>query len=205
MTDQLCDEVRVRGEVFDLVDTDGEWAAFDPEAHGLCTRWIGTHCWEGYRCGYRVDDRLLLDAVLVAWSRTYARGDGPLLFGRAARRVRDHDVVWACYDELAHPVELTGGLLVGRGRSSFGLTPAAFAYLGVVELRFDHGRLLSCTDVTEEMRRSREDYDRRPRLPRFDGDWDDKERAVAWIAEARRQEASFARFFDARRRVAARR
>lgn len=89
MTQQRHNEVMLSGESFGLAEVDGDWPEFDPKRHGLLLESVGTGCWAGYWCGYRVGELLLLDVVSVGWSPAHRRKDAPLLFGRRARRVRD--------------------------------------------------------------------------------------------------------------------
>jgi hypothetical protein len=191
--------LRVGGEEFELAEADGDWQNFDPRAHGLPLRFVGTHCWDGWVCEYRVDDRLLLDMVGVGWSRAYGREGGPSLFGRRARKVRDVTVTWARFEALAHPVVFTGSLLVGQDSDDYGLLAPFYTYRRAVELRFERGRLVERADVTAELERYRRARESLPPPPLEEpGDPPDLSAYFAW----RQQTRSYRGFFSSRRREA---
>jgi hypothetical protein len=209
VTQQRQNELMLAGESYGLAEVDGDWPGFDPERHGLPLEFVGTDCWDGYWCGYRVDELLLLDVVSIGWSSAHSRQDTPLLYGRRARRV-DEWSSWARYEDLGQSVRFTGSLLAGRGLVLHsGLTPVPYAYAAVAEWTFTDGRLVAQADVTAEMERYRSEWEAwwpQPRDWNFEyqpGDTEDEARANAEFSAYREEALSYTRFFGSRRRVRA--
>jgi hypothetical protein len=165
MTAQFSDAVFYRNRPFSLAGVNGQ-GLFVPEAHGLEPQSSCSACWRGYLVGYEVaDDRLRLrDLSLFAPAEEMAaarKGEGKPLFGVRPYVPEKSSIVR--YDDLHHPLDFTGGLLLGDDFIDelyvhMGFHPA-WKYHEVHELIFDAGRLTKAADRSAEMASLREGID----------------------------------------------
>jgi hypothetical protein len=136
MTAQFSDTVRYADADWHLAGVNGG-ELFDPARHGVAVRPAGSACWRGFICSYAIaDGELHLDDVHLA-----TQGAAPALLGRAPTAGRQTLGFTASYRALAHVVDITGGLLLGRDfiRELYvhmGFHPA-WKYRHVVEVTLD--------------------------------------------------------------------
>ncbi len=184
MTAQVSDFVRFLDEDYHVAGVSGD-GLFDPAAYGIKPRMISTACSRGYYCHYAVkDDRFTLDMLHIGLIEGEAerakRGDGPLVFGVAPRY--DHIAHCFEYASLAAPIAYTGGLLIGGDfiwdlYVHMGFHPY-WKFRRVIELIFDHGRLVETLDrsqAAEEFRKTLKADGLRP------GRGASKAEIMAWI------------------------
>ncbi|GEM_PF-5450205 len=157
MTRHLSDEILLDGENFLITQVCAE-GMFDPNAHGISTQSSSSACWRGYQATYEIlNGRVYLIQVHVSVEYLerirWKQGKGRALFGVEA--IEGPDAFDLSYTELRHPVAVTGGLLLGAGRSRSSNTQVsdhpAWRFQTLIELRVDAGKLLSVTDHTSRM------------------------------------------------------
>jgi hypothetical protein len=155
---------------------------FDPADHDIATEAQDTACWCGFVCGYRVTDHQLLLDDLELWPEplrwAHHRTQIELVFGEKVSIDDDRHFVGGT--GLAHPIPITGNLLIARDFVEDLYVHMGFQeahnYRDVLELIFDGGRLLDKIDRSEEMAeiRRREGSD----------DWDGSEDPAEWIDDS---------------------
>ena len=149
MTAQIHDVVVFGGQNYELLGVNG-WGFFWPCRHALRVRMMHTACRRGYVCEYAVEnDQLLLTALQVGMAEPPTE-----LFG-AQRRFIDRA---ATYSPIRLPVAFTGGLLLGGGYTHGPLLymgRLAQRYAEILELAFDHGRLIEAADREQVIARRR--------------------------------------------------
>lgn len=148
----------VIGQVHDLVVFDGRGCAiagvsgtglFEPSAFGVRpVPWVAA-VWRGYRVTYAVQsERLLLQRLVIGVDADDSAGAAPkMLFGRELKRSGRGPVV---LEDLAEPVDFTGGMLVGHDsiqglRIGVDYHPA-WRWRIVHELLFESGVLKAACD-----------------------------------------------------------
>lgn len=189
MTAQIHDSILFEGMNYALAGISGE-GLFEPERHGLKPIPIDTACERRFHCRYVIADRLLrLDQLHIGLgeveARNAARGEGPLLNGKAPRR---HVVegkaynpktggieptTWMSsdwhYEDVGIEVPFTGGLLLAEGFIKelyvhMGFHPA-WKYRKVQELLLERGALRRAMDRSATMDKVRERMGREPLEP----------------------------------------
>ncbi|MBV9720541.1 MAG: hypothetical protein JO082_01300 [Mycobacterium sp.] len=151
MTAQIEDVVVLAGRMYALLGVNGP-GLFEPNEHGLQVHMTTAACRRGYVCEYAVDDeRLFLTALRLGMVAPPTR-----LFGADLRMIGSA----ATYSALRVPLTLTGGLLLGAGRSHdldvpMGRHPA-WKYTEILELSFDDGGLVAMFDRSEVVGRRRD-------------------------------------------------
>jgi hypothetical protein len=165
MTAQFSDPVKYCGRSYSLAGKNGT-GLFDPAAHGLKPVGRCSACWRGFVCTYAVHNRkLLLDAFVVCLD-----GPAPPLFGVAPKPDEgDIRLFDAVYEELAHPLPYSGGLLLADGFIEdlyvhMGFHPA-WKYREVHELVFRDGELVQQTDRSEQIAEFRQELGDTPLEP----------------------------------------
>ena len=181
MTAQIPETVRVNGRRYDLCGIRGD-DLFDPAEHDIVAAAPNTACWRGFVCGYKVRYRELLLDELNLWSEpahwSHNRARLELLLGD---KLEFDDARCAVNGRgIAFPIRFTGNLLIGRDFIEelyvhMGFHPA-YKYREVLELAFEKGRLLTKTDLSEEMEEIR--------LRKGRGDWQESGNLAAWIDDA---------------------
>lgn len=142
MTGQIPDEVRYRRRWWALTAVDGA-GMFDPANKGLTPGPLGTGCWRGYQCRYRIHrGRLILYSMLMG------RPDGdPLPLFDVPPVPADRKSVFRGalhYRGLAEPMPFTGRLLLAAGYVHVGYLNMGFRpawlYERIYEVAFESGR-----------------------------------------------------------------
>ena len=157
VTAQAHDRVRWRGGDYLLVGVDGG-PLFDPLEHGLDPTPTTTANWRGWVAGYEVrNDHLLLEKLTDVGQQRGPHAALPPL--RGVEPVQEGDRGPFRYDALDWPLEFSGRLIIARGfiqslYRHMGFHPA-WKFEESWELTFDHGRLRSARDLSEEMRATR--------------------------------------------------
>jgi hypothetical protein len=173
MTLQWPDEVRFERKRFSVTAVDGV-GLFDPTAHGLEPRWLGTGCYRGHVCLYSVVRRRLVLRELIVGAE-----NEPVRLGGVRPRLDERDG-WR-YAGLDVPVDFTGRLLLGGGdRYSYYLNMGfwpAWMYYDVRDLTFQDGALRAAVDCSDELAEVREvvlDLGVGPDEGEPSGDWIDR-------------------------------
>jgi hypothetical protein len=164
MTAQIDDIFRYEDAEYAVCGI-SEGTLFNPSLLGLNPVGTCSACWRGYQAVFAIaDSRLVLDTLhvnLLAGGEGYARQEGPPINGVSPTGPRgEHDWFNNHYDDLAYPLEYTGGLLLGDGfiRDLYvhmGFHPA-WKYKAVIELVFESGILQAEFDRSRRMARFRE-------------------------------------------------
>lgn len=147
MTQQFNDSVRAWGETWVLIGfTHRE--PFEVSKH-LDVRPASTACWRGYVCGYVLEvDLLVLDSLSIATD-----AEPRQFLGRPPEPGERGFSV--SYSRLAHPVDYSGGILLGRDWISLERPRALFdppwAYERTVEVVLEEGRVVSTRSLDEEL------------------------------------------------------
>jgi hypothetical protein len=128
---------------------------------------MGSFCWQGYICGYRIIDSEL---ILVQLTVNDSADQYPSIGGVAPDRENQFKV--GVYSGLRVPCGYTGGLLLGRGFIQglyvhMGFHPA-WKFAEVWELIFDRGRVVTFSDRSAKMAAIREDLTTTPLGPDSD-------------------------------------
>lgn len=158
MTGQAHDLVVFDGKGRTLVGASGT-GLFEPSAFGVkAVPWV-TALWRGYRATYAVQsDRLILQRLVIGVGADSS--DGALrsttLFGRELRRSSCGPVA---LDDLAQPVDFSGGLLVGHELiQGVGIPTGyhpAWRWRNVHELLFEQGLLKAACDRSPQAAEAR--------------------------------------------------
>ncbi len=149
MTAQIHDVFILRDVRFELTEISGE-GLFEPEKHGINLECLSSACWRGYHACYGLhENQIWLQDLTVGFApedvAAVRMGQRGRLFGKSPHyHERPHGWV---YSGLNHPVDFTGGLLLGEGFIGelyvhMGFHPA-WKYRVVKELIFKSGKLLS--------------------------------------------------------------
>ena len=147
MTKQFNDSVRAWGETWVLIGfTHRE--PFEVSKR-LDVRPASTACWRGYVCGFVIEaDQLVLDSLSIGTD-----AEPRQFLGRPPER--GERGFSASYSQLAHPVDYSGGILLGRDRASLERPRALFdppwAYARTVEVVLEEGRVVSIRSLDEEL------------------------------------------------------
>jgi len=160
VTGQIPDEVRYRGERYAITAVEG-MGLFDPADHGVTPGPLGTGCWRGFQCRYRIrQGRLLLYDVHIGRPED---GDTPRpLFGvravHAGRYFLFSDGL--VYRFLKAPVPFSGRLLLCAGYMHVGYLHMGFnpawLYSRVHEISFEAGRVTSRHDRSAALAAARD-------------------------------------------------
>jgi hypothetical protein len=165
MTAQFSDPVKYQGKDYAIAGRSGT-GLFNPTEHGMKPVGRCTACWRGFVCCYRVaGEVLLLDRLSVCLDEPAL-----VLFGTAPKKPEGELTFFDfVYEDMAHPVPYTGGLLLGREFIEelyvhMGFHPA-WKYRDVHELVFENGKLVRATDRSEEIAAFRREIAGRPLEP----------------------------------------
>ena len=164
MTAQINDRVFHSKLDYSLAGVSGS-GLFSPEEHlSFEPAAVCTACWRGDVADYKVaDEKLYLDKLEVGLPEELAiksrAGKGPEIFGKKSSGVSKYMNLHQ-FEDLGYLMPFTGGLLLADGfirelyvHMGF---HSAWKYQTVVELLFENGELLECSDRSERMATVRE-------------------------------------------------
>ena len=161
MTAQAHDRVLWRGADFLLVGVDGD-LLFDPLEHGLDPTPTTTANWRGWVARYEIrNDHLLLAELTDVGHQRGPQASLPAL--RDTEPISDGDHGPFRYENLDWLLEFSGRLIVARGfiqslYRHMGFHPA-WKFEESWELSFDEGRLTDARDLSNEMRKTRQEIE----------------------------------------------
>lgn len=165
MTAQIGDTYKYRNKKYTIVAMSAAMR-FHPRDYGLEAHSSSTACWRGFWCEYVIeDDRLLLrDLNIYNHNDNYPRFYGvevsPQEFWEDERidkygkveKVRSPKRSERVYRDVNMPVPYTGKLLLGDGFLREYYIHMGYqhswAYEKLIELVFEEGRLLECSDLS---------------------------------------------------------
>jgi HEAT repeat protein len=154
MTTQIPDTVFFQNSEYDIIGACGT-GLFCPNQHRLRHKGAGSACWRGYVCDYYVDgDSLKLNALHISPVKISA------FLGRrpeyTSYDVRGIDSIYGMFDvmyeNLAHDVPFSGGLLIGREVNEDLIRVPLFLFREVYELIFEDGKLKEAVDRSRQVR-----------------------------------------------------
>ncbi len=165
MTAQIADKYYYKDETYDIIALSAP-VYFQPEEYGLKPVAKCTACWRGHWCEFEVTyTGLLLQTLNISC----ANNEYPDLFGVKAEKVKDF-FCDAKYDNLNHPIEYDGSIVIGRDfirdyyvHMGF---QQAWAYEEVYELVFENGILVKEVNHSEFVKQLRQKIDSDPNFKR---------------------------------------
>jgi hypothetical protein len=157
MTAQIPDSVIYDGEEFSLVGVKGK-GLYNPEDFGISPHFRSTACWRGYVMRYTFNKgQLILDRMLL-------NTNNPLkINGIEPQILKDIGSFDYCYENLNLKTDLTGTILLAKDFIQEMYVHMGFqrpmAYKTVIEIKIDHGNILSVKDLSKRMEEYRtQDY-----------------------------------------------
>lgn len=162
MTAQVTDTVVHDGFEFAVAGVSGG-PLFEPQAVGLKPVMMDTSCWRGFVCVYSTDNGRLHLTSLMVGAQSMLAGEAiteaTVLLGAQARPSKIPRHAWL-FEGLRHPIDFSGGLLLGRGfiRSTYvhmGFHPA-WKYEQVVEVILADGTVTKAEDLSAAMAAKRD-------------------------------------------------